>query len=147
MTLIPVLLPTRAESFLYLDLTGVDLLSAVLQLIHSEMVLRAAEALIFVLILLILSSLSRRVEHVRTETLQQSSYGLGLGQLGDLEVLLVVWCVFPDQTLFLCGKSRPLKILITPLTIFSILIVILFHTTDDGLLCKVHSRLEKRMRF
>lgn len=131
-------------SLLYLYLTGVDLVPAVLQLLHSAMVLRGAYTLLFLLVLLVLSSLCRRVEAIGTEALQQRSHSLGLGQLGDLEVLLVVWRVLSDQTLLLRGKGRPLVFLVTPLAILPVVLLVLIPATDDGLLCKVHSGLEKR---
>lgn len=129
-------------SLFYLYLTGVDLLPAVLNLLCSVMVLRGADALLFLLILLILFILSSlwRVEPVGTEALQQRSYSLGFGQLGNLEVLFVVWCVFSDQTLLLCWKGWPLVLLVTPLTI---LLIVFIPTTDDGLLRKVHSGLQE----
>lgn len=127
----------------YLYLTGVDLEPAVVKLLHSVMVLRSVYILLVLFVLLVLISLCRRVQAVRTEALQQRSHCLGLGQLGDFEVLLVVWRVLSDQTLLLCGESRPL-LLVTPLTIFPILVFVFLQTTDDGLLCKVHRGLEKR---
>lgn len=110
---------------------------AVLCLLHSVAVLRSAITLLFLLILLVLGSLSRRVEGVGTEALQQSGHSLGFGQLGDFEVLLVVWRVLSYQTLL----HGPLVFLVTPL---AVLFVVLVPTSDDGFFCKVHSGLEKR---
>lgn len=110
---------------------------AVLCLLHSVAVLRSAITLLF---LLILGSLSRRVEGVGTEALQQSGHSLGFGQLGDFEVLLVVWRVLSYQTLL----HGPLVFLVTPLAVLAVLFVVLVPTSDDGFFCKVHSGLEKR---
>lgn len=131
-------------SLLYLDLTVVDLEPAVSKLLHSVMVLRGAQNIVFLLVLLVLGGLCRRVKAVRTEALQQRGHRLGLGQLGDLEVLLVVWCVLPNKTLLLHGKGRPFVFLFAPLAIFTVLLIFLVPTADDGFLRKVHSGLEKR---
>lgn len=127
-------------SLFYLYLAGVDLMPAVLCLLHSVAVLRSAITLLFLLILLVLGSLSRRVEGVGTEALQQSGHSLGFGQLGDFEVLLVVWRVLSYQTLL----HGPLVFLVTPLAVLAVLFVVLVPTSDDGFFCKVHSGLEKR---
>lgn len=127
-------------SLFYLHLAGVDLMPAVLQLIYPAVVLRSADTLLFLLILLVLSSLAWRVEAVGTEALQQRSHGLRFGQLGDFEVLLVVWCVLSYQALL----HGPLVLLVAPLAVVAVLFVVLVPTSDDGFFCKAHAGLEEQ---
>lgn len=124
----------------YLHLTGVDMVPAVPKVLHSGMMLWGA--LIF--LVLFLASPCRGIQTIRTESLQKGGHGLGLRQLGNLEVLLVVRCVFSDQALLLHRKGRPLILFITPITIFPILLFILISSSNYWLFCKVHSWLEKR---
>ena len=74
--------------------------------------------------------------------LQQCGHRLGLGQLGDLEVLLVVRCVFADQPLLLHGEGRLLLLVPAPLATF-VFVVLVGTATDDGLFRKVHGGLGK----
>lgn len=116
-----------------------------------QVVVRLAQARLAVLALalvaLALGGLRGRAEAVGAEALQQRGHGLGLRQLGDLEVLLVVRRVFPDQTLLLHGEGRPLVLLllVAPL---AVLVVVLVPDPNDRLFSKVHGWLgEKRARL
>lgn len=121
-------------------------MSAVLHVLRSPPRLRSAEALLLlILVLFILQGwLWWGVEAVGVEPLQQCSHSLGFGQLGDFEVLLVVWRVLSDQPLLLREVQWPLVFFVTPLAILSFVFVVLLPTSDDGLFCKVHSWLQRK---
>lgn len=130
-------------SAIYLYLAGIDRVSVVQKLIRFVMMLGGAQTLVFIVILLVLSSLCWRPKAIGAKALQQRSHSLRLRQFSNLEVLLVVWCVLSDQTLFLHRECRPFFFFITPLTIFAVLLFIIITDPNNGLFGKVHSWLGK----
>lgn len=99
--------------------------------------------LALVLVPLVLGDLRGRAEAVGAEALQKRGHGLGLRQLGDLEVLLVVRRVFPDQALLLHGEGRPLVLLLL-VAALAVLVVVLVPDPNDRFFGKVHGWLKKQ---